>query len=184
MNHLIIYSHPNQNSYTLAVVNRIIAHAEENSEMIKLIDLYGEKFQPILTTSDFDPIVSEDVLAHQKLLTWCDKLTIVAPLWWGHLPAIFKGYFDRVLTAGFAFNYVNEQSEGLLNHIKAHIIINTGAPNKMYQENGMHDALKTILIDNTFAFCGMDARISFLGNINNSSTLEERQALLERVCQM
>ena len=170
MKHLIIYAHLNPASFTKAVVDKVIKKSEENNDTIKIIDLYGENFEPILKMPDIESMFMQketpnDVKKYQEMITWADHITVVYPMWWGQMPAILKGFFDRVFANGFAFAYGEQGPEGLLGGRTAHLYILTGTPNEYYEANGMHVAQERIMNEGIFGFCNIKAEITFFGNI-------------------
>lgn len=185
MNHLIIFSHLNPNSFTKAIVDKVESVAKSNGDSIKIIDLYGEKFNPVLEFPDIEHMfmgkdAPADVKNYQEMVSWADHLTIVYPLWWGQMPAMLKGFIDRVFSNGYAFEYGETGVKGLLNGKTANLYINTGTPNEYYQETGMFDVQKRINDEGIFGFCGIDTDINFFGNVA-MGTDELRKGYLESI---
>ena len=171
MKHLIIYSHLNPKSFTKAIVDQVEKIAKAKGDEIKIIDLYGEGFNPILEFSDIqymfmDGKAPTDIKKYQNLLSWADHFTVVYPLWWGQMPAMLKGFVDRTLTNGFAFVY-NEQGipEGLLNKKTAQLYVSTGNPDEYYEQSGMHAAQRRVIDEGVFGFCGIKCTSTFFGNV-------------------
>jgi NAD(P)H dehydrogenase (quinone) len=185
MKHLIIYSHLNSASFTKAVVDKVVEKSEAKGDETKIIDLYGESFQAILGMSDIESMFMGketpiDVKKYQDMITWAEHITVVYPMWWGQMPAILKGFFDRVFANGFAYNYGVQGPEGLLGGRTAHLYILTGTPNEYYKENGMHDAQEHVISKGVFGFCNIDAKITFFGNIAMGDDAL-RKSYLERI---
>ena len=185
MKHLIIYSHLNPESFTKAIVDKIANSSKAKGETIKIIDLYGENFQPILKMPDISSMfmgteTPNDVKKYQEMITWADHITIVYPMWWGQMPAILKGFFDRVFANGFAYEYGEEGPKGLLDGKTAHLYILTGTPNEYYKANGMHAAQERIFNEGIFGFCNIKAKITFFGNIAMGSN-ELRKKYLDSI---
>jgi len=185
MKHLIIYSHLNPNSFTKAIVDRVGKTAEEKGDEIKIIDLYGEKFNPILEFPDIEYMfmgkgVPADVKKYQEMIGWADHLTFVYPLWWAQMPAMLKGFIDRVFSNGFAFEYGAEGPKGLLNGKTAKLYISTGTPDEFYKNSGMYNAQKRINDEGIFAFCGIKSSITFFGNVA-MGTDELRKGYLDSI---
>ena len=185
MKHLIIYSHLNPDSFTKAIVDKVEKVAKEKGDEVKIIDLYGDKFNPILEFPDIEYMFMEkeapdDVKNYQELVTWADHLTVVYPLWWGQMPAMLKGFIDRVFANGFAFAYTEKGPEGLLGGKTAQLFISTGTPNEYYEESGMLDAQRRINNEGVFGFCGIDTNITFFGNVA-MGTDELRKGYLDSI---
>ncbi len=169
MKHLIIYSHLNPASFTKAIVDEIETIAKARGDEIKTIDLYGEKFNPVLEFPDIEHMfmgkeAPEDVSKYQELVSWADHLTVVYPMWWGQMPAMLKGFIDRVFANGYAFSYTEKGPEGLLQGKSAHLYICTGNPDDYYEQSGMHSAQERINDGGVFGFCGIEPEITFFGD--------------------
>lgn len=128
MRHLIIYAHPNQDSLNSQLKETVVQQLEEQGHDIIIRDLYELNFNPILSSKDIIGQLSgesdEDIIREQKFIAWADAITFIHPIWWTGLPAILKGYIDRVFTYGFAYRYDKGVQKGLLEG-KQTIIINT-----------------------------------------------------------
>ncbi|MRT92559.1 NAD(P)H-dependent oxidoreductase [Ancylomarina sp. 16SWW S1-10-2] len=185
MKHLIIYTHFNSNSFTKAITNKLVNEATSKGHEIKIIDLYAENFDPVLKASDMSPDIEtpKDILAYQKLIKWADHYTVVYPLWWGQMPAILKGFIDRVFSNGVAFKYGEKGPEGLLKGRTARVIICTGSPDAYYTQSGMHDAQVRVNDAGLFGFCGIETKITFFGDVA-MGTDELRKGYLEQVASL
>jgi len=90
------------------------------------------------------------------------------------MPAILKGFIDRVFTNGYAFIYDENGSTGLLVGKSVQLIINTGNPSEILEKNGLHAAVNEVGI---FEFCGMTAKTSFFGDITMGTDKDRKQYL-------
>ena len=106
MKTLIIYAHPNDKSYNASILETVKENLSSKHEL-KILDLYKEKFDPVLR---FDTTHRRRDLAHdvamkdyRDLIIWADQLIFIFPTWWSGMPAILKGFIDRVFVAGFAY---------------------------------------------------------------------------------
>jgi NAD(P)H dehydrogenase (quinone) len=105
--------------------------------------------------------VSADVALEQEFISWADFITFMHPIWWTGLPAILKGYIDRVFSYGFAYRYDQGVQKGLLTR-KQVVIINThGKSQAEYQEIGMDKALALTSDTGIYTYCGMDIKKHF-----------------------
>lgn len=109
MKALVVYCHPDPDSYTAAVRSAVIGQLEHNGAEIRLIDLYGEGFNPLLSQAEWRGYENTDnnasgVEEHAAAVQWCDTLIFVYPTWWYGHPAMLKGWLDRVLLPGVAFH--------------------------------------------------------------------------------
>jgi NAD(P)H dehydrogenase (quinone) len=160
MKHLVVFAHPNQESFCKGIVDTIELISEKKGDNIVIRDLYKFGFDPILKPSDFVGMQSgnipEDIGAEQEFIKWADVITFVYPVWWVGLPAMLKGYVDRVFSYGFAYESVDGAPRGLLNGKKAVLFCTTGSPNEVYDQNGMHNSMKQITDVGIFNFSGIE----------------------------
>jgi NAD(P)H dehydrogenase (quinone) len=170
MNHLVVFAHPNQKSFGKGIVDTIQTAVEGKGDSIRVRDLYALNFDPILKPSDFVAFQNgntpEDIKTEQEHIKWADVITFVYPVWWVGLPALLKGYVDRVLSNGFGYEYVNGAPNGLLKGKKGLLFCTTGSPNELYEQNGMHDSMKQTSDTGIFNFCGIELiNHSFFGAV-------------------
>ena len=108
MRALVVYCHPKETSFTAAVRDVVLDRLATAGADVRLRDLYAEGFDPRLTAADLDAYVDETrngatLRGEIDDLRWCDTLIFVYPTWWYGLPAVLKGWLDRVLVPGVAF---------------------------------------------------------------------------------
>lgn len=101
---LLINGHPDAESYNFALARAYRTGAEKSGAEFREINIRELEFNPNLQfgyrkRTELEP----DLLAAQENLRWADHLVWVYPVWWGSVPAIMKGFLDRVLLPGFAF---------------------------------------------------------------------------------
>ena len=101
---LIINGHPDGESFNYGISRAYKIGAEKSEAEIKEIKIRELKFDPNLQfgyrkRTELEP----DLLFAQKLIKWADHLVWIYPIWWGSVPAIMKGFIDRVFLPGFAF---------------------------------------------------------------------------------
>lgn len=171
MKHLIISVHPNPQSFNRALVEEVIKATRQAGVETVVRDLYTLDFNPVLSwrelNASMEGIVPAEIKFEQKLITEADLITFIYPLWWMGFPAILKGYLDRVLSYGFAYQNENNISVGLLVHKKIQQFITMGNSIEKYQQLGFDKALKSCLVDGLFNFCGVtDIQHDIFGNIH------------------
>jgi putative NADPH-quinone reductase len=108
MRALVVYCHPRPESFTAAVRDTVLDRLRAAGADTRLIDLYQSGFDPRLTAQEHadyeDPARNRaPVAGHVADLQWCDTLIFVYPTWWYGLPAMLKGWLDRVLLPDVAF---------------------------------------------------------------------------------
>ena len=158
MQHLIIIAHPNPNSFNHAILERVKETLIRLGANVEVRDLYQIGFNPCFSEDDFNKVHGghspHDVVTEQKFIKHADKITFVSPIWWGYIPAILKGYFDRVFTNGFAYTNVNGGAKGLLG-TKKFGFINTFAMSNPYPDSKKSPVyIDKCMASNIFEFCG------------------------------
>lgn len=141
---LVLYAHPTEDSYQSALHKRAVAALTEAGHDVDDCDLYAEDFQPILTRSErqdyHDVNVNRSFASkHVERLVTCQGLVFIFPTWWYGIPAILKGYFDRVWLPGVAFDVSGPRTTPLLTRIvRLGVITTYGSPwwlNNLYVGN-------------------------------------------------
>jgi NAD(P)H dehydrogenase (quinone) len=160
MKHLIIYAHPNPNSLNSHFKNTLADHLEQGNHEVIVRDLYQLNFNPVLSLEDMagqrSGLVINDVKQEQDFITWADCITFIHPIWWTGLPAIMKGYIDRVFSYGFAYRYDQGIQKGLLTG-KQTVIINThGKSKEEYEAIGMDTALILTSDKGIYTYSGLE----------------------------
>lgn len=157
MNVLIIYAHPNPQSFNKSILDVVDAEFKQRSDAVRIRDLYADEFNPVLDETQLElqtqGDVPADVVRYQQDIEWADTIVIIYPLWWFDRPAILKGWFDRVFTNGFAFIFDNGEIEGLLTDKRAIVIVTTGGTKEDFGKNA--DQLTRNTTEGTLAFCGI-----------------------------
>jgi NAD(P)H dehydrogenase (quinone) len=185
MNNLIIYAHPSPNSFSNAIMNTIIELSIKNGHKIEVRDLYYINFNPVLKDCDFmgakENRIPQEIKREQEYLRWANVITFIYPIWWLGMPAIVKGYIDRVFFHDLIFNYKSQQSEQMLMKKKVIILNPMGTSNESYEKDEMLKAMKNTCDMGIFQFCGMEViDHKFFGDIKTGDK-EKRKAYLEEV---
>ncbi len=180
---LIINGHPDEKSYNSALSTAYESGARKSGAEVVVINIYELDFNPNLQSgyrkrTELEPNLQEA----QKLIKWADHLVWVYPVWWGSLPAIMKGFIDRVFLPGFAF----QKREGsvwwdkLLTGKTARIISTMDQPPWYYRwinKCPSHVAMKKL----TLQFVGIKkVKITAIGPIR-LSTDEFREKWLQKI---
>lgn len=132
---LLIQGNPNPDSLCASLASAYEQGVKENNGEIQTLHLHKLNFSPNLNygyqqRTELEP----DLIKAQELITWAEHLVFIYPVWWGNMPAILKGFFDRVFLPGFAFRY-RENSvwwDKLLTGRTARQIVTLGMPNWYY----------------------------------------------------
>jgi len=160
MKHFVLYCHPDPKSFCHAIFENIIETLRAKGHEVRVKDLYGEEFDPILKGSDFATFQAgktpPDIKAEQDNILWAEMITLVHPVWWTGLPAMLKGYIDRVFSLGFAYAFGPDGPRGLLGGRKVVIFNTQGALKEEYDASGMTDVMKKASDIAIYSFCGME----------------------------
>lgn len=184
MKHLVVFAHPYSKSFGKAIEETIEKEALRKGAEIRVRDLYEIGFDPVLKRSDLLNLQSgnyaADILAEQEHVKWADVITFVYPVWWAGLPAILKGYVDRVFANGFAFAYGENGPVGLLKGKKAVLFSTTGFSSDIYEHIGMHKSMQQTSDEAIFNFCGLEViKHVFFGAVPTSTDKERKEYLNE-----
>ncbi|WJE52354.1 NAD(P)H-dependent oxidoreductase [Bacillus cereus] len=160
MKHLIVYAHPNPQSFNHAILETVKAEQEGKDHEVRVRDLYELNFNPVLSASDFVSFsqgkTPANIQEEQEHITWADSIIFIYPVWWAGLPAILKGYVDRVFSHGFAYTYGENGIEKLLSGKKGLLLSTMGNSKEAYTASGMFDAMKKTTDAGIFEFTGIE----------------------------
>ncbi len=161
MQHLIVVAHPAEDSFTMGLTRAYAAKLEQLGHSQKIYNLYRMGFNPVLAAHELLPVstdhpVSADVMQAQEAIRAADVLTIIYPLWWMSMPAIMKGYIDRVFARGFAYEFQNGIVHGLLSGKKGVLITLSGAPLPLLVKSGNWNAIQILQDSHIFLSTGLE----------------------------
>lgn len=173
MNVLIVYAHPEPRSLSGSLKDFAVQHLQHAGHQVQVSDLYAMQWKAPLDAADtraplvgdhYDATVDSrfaydhqlqaaDIAAEQEKLRWADTVIFQFPLWWFSMPAIMKGWFDRVYANGFAYGVGehNEQhwgdryGEGNLSGKRAMLVVTTGGWESHYSPRGINGPIDDIL---------------------------------------
>ncbi len=160
MKALVVYSHPNPASFCHAILETVAETLKTKGHDVVIRDLYALKFDPVLKPADFEGIqagkIPGDIKAEQDHIAWADLMVVIHPVWWTGLPAMIKGYIDRVFSYGFAYSVNDQGIVKLLGDKKVVILSTQGTPQEAYEASGMFGAMKKTSDMGIYQFCGME----------------------------
>lgn len=187
MNYLVVYSHPNPKSFNSAIRETVVHALKQKKQDIRIRDLYALHFDPVLRASDFEALAEgknlKDVVIEQDHVRWADILVFIYPIWWGRMPAVTCGYFDRVFSKGFAYDCDAQGLKKLLIGKKVCIINTFGAPVSEYEKSGALKSLEQMSDREIFEFCGVEVICHRHFGSVPTVTEEVRKKMLEEVAQ-
>jgi len=181
MNSVIIYSHPWDKSYNSSILNVVTDSLKKNGANVDIIDLYKDNFNPVLSVKDL-AIYSEGktsdslVKSYQKRIEQANHLFIIFPVWWYSLPAILKGFTDKVLLKNWSFDTSSTLPKGKLSFIKSTTVISTMTAPGWYHRLVYGNTVKFSFINGTLKFCGLKKLKWF--NISNVEGIGDKKRKL------
>lgn len=170
---LLVFAHPESRSLNGALRDIAIGELEAQAHEVRVSDLYADGWKSAIDRADFPSLaqdarfipgaaskeafhadaLTQDVKAEIEKLLWADALILQFPLWWFSMPAILKGWVDRVFAYGFAYG-IGEHSdkrwgdrygEGTLAGKRAMLIVTTGGWEEHYAPRGVNGPIDDLL---------------------------------------
>lgn len=188
MRALIVFSHPKEDSFSAAVLGTVTARLDAAGAEYRVRDLYRSNFSPVLTGHELDIYLDEaaniqPVAQDVADLQWADTLIFVYPTWWYGLPAMLKGWLDRVLVPGVAFIMPKDGEDikpGLTNIRKMGVFTTCGASWWLTTLIGAPG--RRMLTRGVRAICAKSCRTYYAAHyLMDSSTSESRARHLKKV---
>lgn len=185
----VIYCHPLSDSYAHALFEAVVETLRERGHQVTATDLYREAFDPVMTAAERGSYfaasyAAEAVERYAAVLRSVDGVILCFPQWWFGMPALLKGYFDRVWGPGIAFSHdlAAGRIRPLLTNIKLFgVVTSYGSPwwlARLYAG----DPGRKVLLRGLKPMCGSGVRCFYLAHYAmDRSTPASRDALLGRV---
>ncbi|AIZ57274.1 FMN-dependent NADH-azoreductase [Candidatus Methanoplasma termitum] len=179
----IIVAYPNKKGLNYAAFEKARQGFQNAGHEIRTTNLYEERFNPTLTFDDEhrrrDMQFDEETKAYRDNIIWADHLVFVFPIWWSGMPAILKGFIDRVFAKGFAYDYEGVRPVGHLKN-KTAWIINTYDTSAIYAKLFQQDYGR-VLKKQVLSMCGVKTlKHTSMPHTRNSSS-EKRSKWLDEV---
>jgi NAD(P)H dehydrogenase (quinone) len=201
MNVLIVYAHEEPKSFNGAMRDTAVRVIQETGHTVEVSDLYAMQFNPVGGKHDFTTLAdpdyfkygveqtkasdaktfAADVVAEHEKLFRADFLIFQFPLWWFGLPAILKGWVDRVFAAGLTYGGGRWYSSGVFKGKRAMLSLTTGGGPTIYSPRGLNGELETLLFPiqhGMLYFLGFDVLPPFVAWAVARSTQEQREEYL------
>lgn len=182
---LVIDGHPNSDSLCYSLAEAYLEGAKSAGYEVKKLRLMDLTFDPILRYGyqkrmELEPHLLEAL----ELLKWADHLVWVHPVWWSALPALVKGFLDRLFLPSLTYNTIpnSYRMEGLLKGKTAHIIATLDQPGWFYRL--YFGAPSEKQLKSSLKLCGVKTKhVSYFGIVKTSSD-EQRKTWIEKVKKM
>ena len=187
MKTLVVYNHPYEGSFCHAILEKVVEGALLKGE-VDVIDLDNDKFNPVMSQEDLlgfikHKIVDEKAQDYAERIREADNLVLIFPIWWELMPAMMKGFIDKVVFPGTFYEYTKSGygMKTLVPNLKKVTVITTMNTPKLIYRLIYGNALKNALVKGTFKKAGIKnvEWISF--NMVKSSSVEKRNSWLETV---
>jgi NAD(P)H dehydrogenase (quinone) len=201
MHILVVHAHPEPQSFNGALTRQAIATLTDVGHSVEVSDLYAMKFKAVADADDYidrgDPdylridreqthaheagTVAADIAAEQDKIARADLMILQYPMWWFSMPAILRGWADRVFTRGFAYLPGRKYDTGMLRGKLAMVSVTTGTSADTYAPDGIDGALLDVLWpvhNGLLRYSGFDVLTPFAAHMPGKLTAAERSAIL------
>uniref|UniRef100_A0A3Q2PU25 Ribosyldihydronicotinamide dehydrogenase [quinone] n=1 Tax=Fundulus heteroclitus TaxID=8078 RepID=A0A3Q2PU25_FUNHE len=200
---LIVYAHQSSGSFNAAAKNAAVEVLTAQGCIVDVSDLYAMGFKATATAEDIKGEVknaenfcyleesklaweqgklSADIMEEQSKLTVADLIIFQFPMYWFSVPAILKGWIDRVLTNGFAFSQEKRYSQGIFKDKKAMLSFTTGSLESMFSPTGINGDMNVTLWplqNGILHYCGFQVLAPQIFWAPSSAVAEDRKSMLE-----
>jgi NAD(P)H dehydrogenase (quinone) len=183
----VILAHPDPASFNAAIARTAVRHLEKNGHRVCFHDLYAEGFDPLLPAAEIpkEAALPSPVAVHCEEIRRADGIVLVHPNWWGQPPAILKGWVDRVIRPGVAYEFLEgDAGEGIprgLLPARAALVFNTSNTRPEREREVFGDPLETLWRHCIFGLCGVHNFHRRTFSMVVTSTEVERRRWLEEV---
>lgn len=184
---LVVLVHPVAESFVAALATQTVSSLQSSGHEVCLVNLYADEFDPTLSREEWCDRANArqwtSINAHTASLRWADGLVFVYPTWFGGVPAMLKGWFDRVWGEGIAYTVPADGSRvrGLLTNIRSiDVVTSHGSGKVMNSLQG--EPGKRLVLRGMRSMCGLRCRSrwhAFYGN--DTATASDRQAFLTHI---
>ena len=183
----VILAHPDRRSFNHAIARSAVEQLEKNGHGVSFHDLCRDNFDPLLTGKEIpeDAPLPQAIREHCEEIREAEGIIIVHPNWWGQPPAILKGWIDRVIRPGIAYEFLEGDSgegipKGLL-RARAAVVFNTSNTEPARELSAFGDPLESIWKHCVFGLCGVNVFHRRTFSIVITSTAIQRKHWLDEV---
>ncbi|NIL19010.1 NAD(P)H dehydrogenase [Pseudomonas sp. ATCC PTA-122608] len=179
MHALIVVAHHDSHSLTHSLAKQAAAGITAAGHTFEIADLAAEGFDPRYSAADHKvhrtrATPPADVMAEQARLDRADALVLVFPIFWWSMPALLKGWIDRVFVNGWAIDYSLETKVvKKLGHLQVHLLGVGGADEGVFERHGYANAMRTQIDHGIFDYCGAKVLTSELLLDSESGAAEQ-----------
>jgi len=183
----VILAHPIAGSFNHAIALKAVKALKQNGYDVFFHDLYQERFDPLLTDAEIprEAPLPPEIHRHCAEIAEADGIVIVHPNWWGQPPAILKGWVDRVIRPGVAYEFLEgDKGEGIpkgLLKAQAALVFNTSNTPGERERDVFADPLETLWKNCVFGLCGVGNFHRKMFCVVVTSSADERARWLQEV---
>lgn len=183
----VILANPSKESFNHAIAATAVEALNQRGHDVFFHDLCEEEFDPILPADEIpkDASLPPEIQRHCDEISEADGIIVIHPNWWGQPPAILKGWIDRVIRPGVAYEFLeDDQGEGVPNGLlkaRTAIVFNTSNTETEREESVFGDPLEAIWRNCIFDLCGVTDFYRRMFNVLVVSSERERKEWLEEV---
>jgi NAD(P)H dehydrogenase (quinone) len=176
---LTVFAHPSRSSFCGQLLDRYTRGLIDAGHTTEVADLCGQQFDPVFRASDYVQFEGGDmppeIISEQQRIERCDALAFVAPVWWLGLPAILKGWFDRVWSNGWAYEFSNNPEGSLLPDRPFVFLLTAGGSRNAWVKYGYDVAIDTIIRVGVLGWCGVsESTIAILHDTGFDAAASQR----------
>lgn len=182
----IILAHPWHGSFNKVIMDTIVKQLINRKKEYQIIDLNKDNFDPVLREADlalYSKGMSNDELVkkYQLMLKDSDELVFIFPIWWYNVPAILKGFIDKVMLKNYAYTEGKSGLKGSLTNIKTTTVITTSQAPTWYIKYFAGNPIKSSFIKATLKGIGLK-NVKWLNcDYTTSGTDKRRKSFLNKV---
>ena len=170
---LVIYCHPVAESFAAAAHKAVLQTLIEAGHEVTDVDLYAENFDPVMSRQERLDYLNTDrnerlVKRYDEQLASADAIVLVCPAWWYGMPAMLKGYFDRVWLPGVAFDVTpnGKVNTDRLRHIRRIMVVTTYGASWWMVRLALGDPARKLIGRALRALCARNCRVTWCVHYN------------------
>jgi NAD(P)H dehydrogenase (quinone) len=159
MNTLVVVSHPDPHSLTHQVAHSVVEAIRSTGTTVETADLAAESFDPRFSAADLslyrgNGSTPSDVAEEQTRIDRAEHLVLVFPMYWWSMPALLKGWIDRVFVEGWAYEYGDRVFVKKLDRLTVHLVVVAGDDADSFERHGVYQAVRTQIERGIIEYCG------------------------------